>query len=147
MITLAIERLQYLCNTIPGRLTEIDERGFSSKPAPDKWSKKEIIGHLIDSATYNHMRFVRGQFEDTPKIVYDQNNCNRFNYYDKINGQQLISFWHIYNLQLIELIKQIPVDSLQRRCYGGGETSYSLEFIFNDYVEHLEHHLRQIVNY
>ncbi len=46
---------------------------MSIKLFPNKWSKKEIIGHLINSATNNHQRFVRCQFETIPKIVYDQN--------------------------------------------------------------------------
>ena len=60
MTTNAIERLEYLCNTIPELLTSIDDKMFSEKVRQDKWSKKEILGHLIDSATNNHQRFVRG---------------------------------------------------------------------------------------
>lgn len=60
MIEKSIARLQFLCDTIPDLLTEIDELTFNEKILPEKWSKKEIIGHLIDSATNNHHRFVRG---------------------------------------------------------------------------------------
>ncbi len=67
----SIKRLQFLCEKIPPLLTELDEQTFSFKATSEKWSKKEIIGHLIDSATNNHQRFVRGQFEETPKIIYD----------------------------------------------------------------------------
>ena len=63
MIDNAIKRLEYLCDVIPQLLATIDAQSFSLKSNPDKWSKKEIIGHLIDSATNNHQRFVRGQFE------------------------------------------------------------------------------------
>jgi hypothetical protein len=55
-------------------LNAIEEPAFSLKQSPARWSQKEIIGHLIDSATNNHHRFVRGQFEDSPVIAYDQNN-------------------------------------------------------------------------
>ncbi len=104
MIEFALKRLEYLCDLIPQLLTEIEEQTFSVKPQPNKWSKKEIIGHLIDSATNNHQRFVRGQFEDVPKIVYDQNKWNEFNFHQKMDRQQLISFWTIYNRQLPELL-------------------------------------------
>lgn len=67
MIKETILRLQFLIDTIPSLLTEIDEVQFSNKPNFEKWSKKEIIGHLIDSATNNHQRFVRCQFENVPK--------------------------------------------------------------------------------
>lgn len=93
MIVFAIKRLEHLCDIIPQLLTEIDAQTFAVKPKLNKWSKKEIIGHLIDSATNNHQRFVRGQFEDVPKIVYDQNKWNEFNFYQKMDGQQIISFW------------------------------------------------------
>ncbi len=147
MIEFAIKRLEYLCDLIPQLLTEIDEQTFSVKPKPNKWSKKEIIGHLIDSATNNHQRFVRGQFEDVPKIVYDQNKWNEFNFYRKMDGQQIISFWTIYNRQLAELIKNIPEENLSKECKSGDGKNLTLDFLINDYVEHLEHHLRQVVTY
>ncbi len=147
MIEFAIKRLEYLCDLIPQLLTEIEEQTFSVKPQPNKWSKKEIIGHLIDSATNNHQRFVRGQFEDVPKIVYDQNKWNEFNFYQKMDRQQLISFWTIYNRQLAELIKNIPEENLSKECKSGDDRNSTLDFLINDYVEHLEHHLRQVVTY
>jgi len=146
MIDIAVKRLLYLCETIPQLLTALDEETFSLKLSPNKWSKKEIMGHLIDSATNNHQRFVRSQFEDTPTIIYDQNKWNEFSFYQKISGQQIINFWTIYNKQLIELIKHIPKENLQRKC-NVGETNQTLDFLINDYVEHLEHHLRQVVKY
>ena len=54
MLSTTISRLQYLCDAIPSIINQIPEQEFSSKPAPDKWSKKEILGHIIDSATNNH---------------------------------------------------------------------------------------------
>jgi len=143
----AIKRLEYLCDTIPQLLTEIDEAAFSLKPSSHKWSKKEIIGHLIDSATNNHQRFIRGQFEDIPTIVYDQNKWNEFSFYQLIDREQIIKFWTIYNKQLIELLRLIPSENLQRECKTNEGRKYTLEFLINDYVEHLEHHLRQVVTY
>ncbi|RAJ22220.1 DinB family protein [Pedobacter cryoconitis] len=147
MIVQSIQRLQYLCNTIPPLLNEIDDHIFSLKPAAAQWSKKEIIGHLIDSAAANHQRFVRAQFEDIPKITYDQNNCNIFSYYQQIDREQVISFWTAYNKQILALIKLIPEAALHRECLTGGEQSVTLAFLFDDYVQHLEHHLKQVVSY
>jgi len=146
MIDNAIKRLEYLCDVIPQLLATIDAQSFSLKSNPDKWSKKEIIGHLIDSATNNHQRFVRGQFENRPAIIYDQNKWNEFGFYQKIGGQQIIVFWAAYNRQLIEFIKHIPKDNLQLECLVGDKL-LTLDFLINDYVEHLEHHLRQVVSY
>lgn len=143
----AIKRLEYLCDTIPKLLTEIGEPAFSLKPTQNKWSKKEIIGHLIDSATNNHQRFVRGQFEETPTIVYNQDKWNEYSFHQQIDGQQIINFWAISNRQLIEFVRRIPQENLQRERNSRDNKSYTLDFLFNDCVEHLEHHLRQVVTY
>ena len=142
-----MERLNYLCNTIPALLIKIDDATFLEKTNPEKWSKKEILGHLIDSATNNHQRFVRSQFEQTPTIIYDQNNWNKCNYYQQIDRKQIVDFWTTYNKQLLELIKNIPSENLFKECKTSDGNNYTIEFIFNDYLEHLEHHLKQIVNY
>lgn len=147
MIQNSIERLNYLCNTIPKLLNEIDDTIFSEKLNSEKWSKKEILGHLIDSATNNHQRFVRSQFEQTPTVVYDQNNWNRYSYYQQINKNQIINFWIAYNKQLLELIKNIPGENLLKECRTSNGIVHTIEFLINDYLEHLEHHLKQIVNY
>jgi hypothetical protein len=146
MIEQAIKRLEYIINTIPKFLNEIGEPDFSFKPIPTKWSKKEIIGHLIDSATNNHQRFVRGQFEQNPEIQYDQNKWCELSFYQQIDGQQIISFWTIYNKQLIEIIKRIPKENLSRQVKVGDKL-FTLEFLITDYVEHLEHHLKQVIEY
>jgi hypothetical protein len=146
MIEKALNRLEYIINITPKMLTEISEENMSTKPSPTKWSKKEIIGHLIDSATNNHQRFVRGQFENIPEISYDQNNWNEYSFYNQIESKQIISFWTIYNKQIIEIIKRIPKGNLEKQIKIGNNI-LTLEFLIIDYVEHLEHHLKQIIEY
>jgi len=138
----SIERLKYLCSEIPERLQKINEDDFSYKPGSDKWNKKEVLGHLIDSATNNHHRFVRAQFEVNPSIVYDQNNWNMFSFYNAYTSKDLIGFWKIYNQHIIHLIEHLSEQSSERLC-----NNETLAMIFDDYVSHLEHHLKQIVNY
>jgi transcriptional regulator len=146
MIEKALNRLEYIITLTPKMLTEISEENMSTKPSPTKWSKKEIIGHLIDSATNNHQRFVRGQFENIPEISYDQNNWNEFSFYNQIESKQIISFWTIYNKQIIEIVKRIPKENLEKQIKIGNNI-LTLEFLIIDYVEHLEHHLKQIIEY
>ena len=146
MIEKALNRLEYIITLTPKMLTEISEENMSTKPSPTKWSKKEIIGHLIDSATNNHQRFVRGQFENIPEISYDQNNWNEFSFYNQIESKQIISFWTIYNKQIIEIIKRIRKENLEKQIKIGNNL-LTLEFLIIDYVEHLEHHLKQIIEY
>ena len=147
MIQEAIQRLDYLCRIIPPLLQQEDEAAFSLPRTPGKWSKKQIMGHLIDSATNNHQRFVRAQFEEVPKITYNQDQWNAFNFYERIALGQILAMWEIYNRQLLELIKNIPAQNLLRTCDTGGPAPHTLEFLIRDYVDHLEHHLREVVQY
>jgi hypothetical protein len=146
MINQALAQLTFIVEKAPSMLTQISEEKMSEKPAPNKWSKKEIIGHLIDSATNNHHRFVRGQFEAIPEIRYDQNGWNKYSFYQQIDSKQIILFWTIYNSQLIELIKRIPTDNLKRKVKVG-DNLLTIEYLIIDYVEHLEHHLKQAIDY
>ena len=136
--------LQEILNTIPARLRAIPANDFSKKPSPDKWSKKQIIGHLIDSATNNHHRFVRAQFEHQPTILYAQNEWNKHGYYEQMEDNHLVSFWELYNHHLLELIKRIPPELLERSCTMADGTTRTIAWLFEDYVRHMEHHLRQI---
>lgn len=136
-------RLNYLLDHIPAKLLAIDAADFSRKPAPGKWSQKEIIGHLIDSAANNHQRFVRAQFEDIPYIKYDQDNWNAASRYNDMDGTHVIQFWEQYNRHLIEVVKRIPEQDMQRLCNNGGEIPVTLAWLLEDYVKHMEHHLRQ----
>jgi coenzyme F420-reducing hydrogenase alpha subunit len=145
MIHNSFDRLQYLCNTIPTLLRKVSEEEFAIKPGLEKWSKKEILGHLLDSATNNHQRFVRGQFEDVPAISYAQNEWVKHSYYNDMSSTHLISFWEIYNKHLLELIKRIPEVNLSREVNAGGNKT--LAWLIQDYVIHMEHHLKQLVSY
>lgn len=146
MITASINRLSNIIQFAPPRLSKISEEIMSEKPSPGKWSKKEILGHLIDSATNNHQRFVRAQFELCPEISYNPDLWVLFSYYQQMESQQLISFWTIYNRQLLELIKSIPAENMARHVKAG-DSVQSLAFLITDYVQHLEHHLKQIIDY
>jgi hypothetical protein len=147
MIEQSAQRLQYLCNIIPALLSKFTEDELLYKPVPEKWSKKQTLGHLIDSATNNHQRFVRVQFEDVPVIIYNQNKWNQYSYHTQMKSVQLITFWEAYNRQLAELIMRIPKENLMRECSIGKENNVTLEWLMDDYVRHLEHHLKQLVEY
>ena len=143
----SLEKLQYLCNIIPTLLEQIPDEAFCFKSSPTKWSKKEILGHLIDSATNNHQRFIRLQYENEPVISYDQNHWNELSNYNSLNIKHLIDFWAIYNRHLIELIKNIPEQNLGKLGTGTDGQKFPLYFYINDYVDHLEHHIKQLVIY
>lgn len=147
MIQLSSHRLHYLCEIIPPKLLQLNEEVFSFKFSALKWSKKEILGHLIDSASNNHQRFIRVQLEETPLIAYNPDAWNACSRYHEYNSEQLILFWKLYNLHLATLIRTIPEKNLQRLCITGEQAPVTLEFLIKEYVTHLEHHLKQIVSY
>ena len=144
MINEAIDRLTGIIIEYPDRFQSIPEAKFSFKPSPQKWSKKEILGHLIDSATNNHQRFIRAQFEEKPEIYYDEDMWVQYNYYNELSSKQLIHFWTAYNKQLVEIMKRIPVENLLRECKMRDGRYLTLDYLVNDYVVHLQHHLDQI---
>jgi hypothetical protein len=147
MIEQPAGRLRYLLQTIPPLLYAADAHDFSLRSRPGKWSKKEILGHLIDSACNNHQRFVRIQFEEMPRIIYDQDNWNACSYYQQRDKDQLVAFWEVYNNQLLELITRIPAGLLTREGVSGNGERHTLAWYITDYVTHMEHHLRQLVEY
>jgi hypothetical protein len=140
----AIQRLEGYCKSVPEQFSLFSESQVHTRPAPEKWSKKEILGHLIDSAANNLQRFVRVQFEDTPTIRYDQNNWNRYSYYQEADTQQLLACWAALNQHLAALAQRIPEAALGRLCEMGEATPVTLAWLIDDYVGHLEHHLRQM---
>ncbi len=145
MLTTTIERLEYLVDTLPDKMMQMAEKTFSYKVSPEKWSKKEIVGHLIDSAANNHQRFVRVQFEDIPAIRYDQNNWNFYSYYQDMDSKHVVHTWEMYNRHLLELIKRIPESLLSRLCQT--EQKVTLHWLIEDYIVHMEHHLHQVIDY
>jgi hypothetical protein len=145
MIHQAIEKLNGLCSSVPATLRQFSEEELTLKPSPGKWSKKELLGHLIDSATINHQRFVRAQFE-TPVVFYDQDKWVNIQAYQEENSTLLITLWETYNRHLVHVIKQIPQDKLLRTSIGKDEKHLTLEFLIEDYVNHLEHHLKQLLS-
>ena len=127
------------------KLLAISELQGSARATPDKWSKKEILGHLIDSASNNHQRFVRAQLSGEIKLPnYDQVVWVRTQEYQTETWEDLVHLWKLYNLHLLHIVESIPVDKLNSMCFIGESEPVTLEFLIQDYVRHLKHHLEQI---
>ncbi len=120
---------------------------WTYKSSPDKWSKKEIIGHLIDSAQINLQRFVRCTYEENFKLTYEQVEWVKANRYQEADIQDLFGLWEQLNGQIARVLQNYPVERLQARCDNSKTTVslHTVEWLAQDYVEHLEHHLKQIL--
>jgi hypothetical protein len=108
--------------------------------APDKWTLKEMVGHLVDSAANNHQRFIRLQFEAVlvfPKYSAEEwINATRIEAFDY---QTLVTLWKTYNFLLLHLIENMNPATLGH-VWRRDDKDISLEALIHDYFAHLEWH-------
>jgi hypothetical protein len=136
--------LAHVVDQVLPRLRAIDSVEASTKPLPGKWSKKEILGHLIDSAANNHQRFIRLQLDrEVTHPGYDQDGWVQANAYQQADWSALISLWASYNLHLAAVIERID-PACGEHTWHHPNADYKLSFLVDDYVVHLRHHLSQI---
>ena len=128
-------------NRIP--LQSIPEDKMRSKPAPHKWSKKEILGHLVDSAENNIRRFIAARYEESPFIVYNQDKWVSVNNYQEWRVNDIIELWYLLNKQVVAIWENTPSGTEQRSCLT--EELHTIDWLANDYIKHLKHHLHQVL--
>jgi len=137
-------------------LLAIDDGAASRPRAAGKWSPKQVLGHLIDSAANNHQRFVRAQFtEDLVFSGYEQNQWVSSQRYLDESWSAVIQLWSAYNLHLVHVASLIPKEVLTKprsphtldviafKLVDKNEPA-TLEYLIRDYLVHLRHHLDQI---
>jgi hypothetical protein len=129
------------------RLQSISEEHGSQTFREGGWTRKEILGHLIDSALNNHQRFVRAALDGSYEgPTYAQTGWVEMHGYASMPWASLVEHWGLQNRLLGEVVRRIPEDRLEALCRVGSNEPVTLQFLVEDYLEHLEHHLRQIVN-
>jgi hypothetical protein len=137
-------------------LLGIDDEASQRPRAPGKWCPREIIGHLIDSASNNHQRFVRAQFKDDLIFSgYEQDAWVSVQRYREAPWSDLVDLWRSFNLHIARVMEAVPKDERvrPRARHNLDEISWqtvprdepvSLDYFMRDYVGHLHHHLAQI---
>ena len=144
-------------NDSAGRLLQISEAQSATPRAEDKWSSKQIIGHLIDSATNNHVRFVNAQLSDDLVFAgYDQEKWVQANGYQERPWTELVNDWLLCNRRLLHMIDLIPDGELKKKRSRHSldqiawqmvprDQPTTLEYLIRDYLGHMKSHLRQIL--
>lgn len=145
-----IDRLEEHINKVPQKFLNYSESELTRNPASDKWSKKEILGHLIDSAANNHHRFIKAQFSPSPFFVdgYAQNDWVRMQNYNEKDTNELINFWKVYNEHILFIMQNTPEENLilVLKAEDSFENADNLFLLMKDYVDHMDHHLNKIFN-
>lgn len=138
-------------------LTALPDAETMRPRAPGKWSPRQEIGHLIDSASNNHGRFVRAAMaDDLVSPGYEQDGWVGIQDYQHAAWHDLVSLWAAFNRNLARVMAAIPEGARSRprtrhnlhqiawRAIPPTEPA-TLDYFMNDYVDHLEHHLRQVL--
>jgi hypothetical protein len=145
MLTPIANELFQVVEGAAARLRAFSDAEASVSPAAGKWSKKQILGHLIDSATNNHHRFVRAQEAaelSFPK--YEQEHWVETQSYNDSPWEELIDFWRLYNRHLAHVMTRIPEEKLSVVCRIGLYEPATLGFLAEDYLAHLKRHVAQL---
>jgi len=141
-----ISLLSEILDSVPPRLRAITEPQSIEPRIEGKWCTKEVLGHLIDSASNNHQRFVRAQLaSEYEGPGYTQNEWVRTQAYTSEPWANLVDLWTSYNRHLLHVIKAMDPAALGRPCRIGGGEPVTLKFVVTDYLAHLQNHLKQIL--
>ncbi|HLF64129.1 MAG TPA: DinB family protein [Saprospiraceae bacterium] len=139
--------LESLITTTAETFNKISATEWTDKPNPRKWSKKEILGHLIDSAMNNLKRFNEVQFfTEQPYVVqkYRQEELVKSNRYQELPIEHLIALWTLVNMQLAYVLRALQNEMLEIAILIPEGEMQTVGWLADDYVVHLRHHLEQI---
>jgi hypothetical protein len=142
----ALQQLEKHIQEVPEQFKQLPAESILKKPAPGKWSKQEILGHLIDSAINNLKRFTDIQYFLQPYTVmrYNQDELVVINRYQQLPLAHLLQLWSVLNNQVLYVAGNIPAEKLVYTIITTSGESKTLEWLVIDYVEHMEHHLKQV---
>jgi DinB superfamily len=150
-----ISELRTIVDRESARLLGAAPDAVERRPAKGGWSAKEVLGHLIDSAAVNHQRFVRAQWQDLVFAAYAQDDWVEAQKYQDAPWIELVALWREYNRHIARVMTAIPISVRlkEHRIHNLHEIAMkpapadqpaTLEYLMRDYVEHLQHHLKQI---
>ncbi|HLP10591.1 MAG TPA: DinB family protein [Flavobacteriales bacterium] len=142
----ATGKLEAILYEVPAKLRAMTGEFVSQRPGPGKWSRKEIMGHLIDSAFNNQQRFVRMQLEKHQDLLqYKQNEWVTLQNYQGMDWNRIIDLWQDLNRHIVHIWKNLDQTKLSNTGSFPDYGTQTLQYIIDDYVVHLEHHLKAVL--
>lgn len=119
---------------------------WSASRGEGKWTRIQLLGHLIDSAANNHQRFVRALIQPSLNWPgYDQVAHVNAQSYATADPAVCLALWTAYNRHLSHVIRQIGASKTSTLCVIDSAPAMTLADLALDYVAHLEHHLKQLL--
>ncbi len=152
------EDLRRTVEAAAAQLAGFSEQRANTPRAPGKWSPKQVLGHLVDSACNNHRRFVLAREQkDLVFPGYDENEWAKAQAWERADWQDLVELWRLYNLHLARVIEETPAEltheprsphSFDRIAWRTlpVDRPATLAYLMRDYVGHLRHHLAQALS-
>lgn len=148
MIRNTVSSLEALLQAVPQKFRELDHNTIVQPRSEGKWSRLQLLGHLCDSAINNLSRFIQllSQTESLLITPYNQEKWVEAQQYINAPLEDVLGLWLSLNQSVVRVISNLSEPSLSCTCRLPDGTVVTLEWLIQDYVEHMEHHLQQIFN-
>lgn len=146
MIQSTLSELQTLLTAVPGAFARFSDTEATAPRPGGKWSKLQLLGHLCDSAINNLSRFIKVQYEPQPLKLnsYNQNEWMAAQQYANAPREEVLSLWVSLNQSVLRVISNLSPEQLSLAFRPDDGGAVSLEWLIEDYLAHLKHHLGQI---
>ena len=131
-------------------LIKLSEDTISLRRNSQNRTIKQIMGHIIDSASNNTHRIVHLQYQPSPLIFPNYatfGNNDRWiaiQDYQNEDWNNLVQLWKYSLLHFIHVIKNINTDKLNNEWISGPGTKVTLKSMTIDFPVHLNLHLSEI---
>ncbi len=128
-------------------ITNLSEAELDFKPAPDKWSIRQILNHLCDSELMAITRMLRIITEENPSLLaYDQNKWAEKLFYDQLDEKAALLVFGLMRTRMYQLLMMLPLEAWSRKGIHSEKGEVSLFEMLKTYADHGEKHLQQINN-
>jgi len=132
------------------RLSALGENDVTAHRNSQNRNIKQIVGHLVDSASNNTHRIVHLQYQPSPfafPCYASFGNNDRWiaiQNYESENWKHLVQLWKYSNLHIIHVIHNVNEEKLENQWISAKGDYISLKSMIIDYLRHFKLHLGEI---